>query len=371
MGAIMDSVIDTFKKVLVNGLQIKASDIHLCVGSSWKYRLHGAIIPINNINPLQVAECEEIVTHILLSSNRFHTDDIDKVIVKLRDLDCAYVMEGISRFRVNICRQRGSFSITLRVIPFSVPTIDSLGLPEVIKEISLEERGLVLVTGITGSGKSTTLSAMINLINQSKPCKIVTIEDPIEYLHKELKASIIQRDVGPDTESFSIALRAALRQDPDVILVGEMRDTVTIDTALKAAETGHLVLSTLHTLDAPKTLQRIINSFELSEQQAIRIRVAESLKAVISQRLIRRSDNTGRVAVIEIMRNTLSIKDCIENQEKTGSISDFIATGKDQYGMQTFDQHLMELYNQKIIDLETAKLAATSPSDFQRNVTFY
>jgi twitching motility protein PilT len=367
----MDSVIDTFKKVLANGLQIKASDIHLCVGSSWKYRLHGAIMPINNIKPLEVAECEEIVKHILLSSNRFYKDDIDKVIVTLRDLDCAYVMEGISRFRVNICRQRGSFSITLRVIPFTVPTIDSLGLPAVIKDISLEERGLILVTGITGSGKSTTLAAMINLINQSRPCKIVTIEDPIEYLHKEIKASIIQRDVGPDTESFSIALRAALRQDPDVILVGEMRDTITIDTALKAAETGHLVLSTLHTLDAPKTLQRIINSFELSEQQAIRIRVAEALKAVISQRLIRRSDNTGRVAVIEIMRNTLSIKDCIENQEKTGAISDFIATGKDQYGMQTFDQHLMELYNQKLIDLETAKLAATSASDFQRNVTFY
>ncbi len=367
----MDSVIDIFQKVLVNGLQIKASDIHLCVGSTWKYRLHGVIMPINNIKPLEMEECEEIVKHILLNSHRFYKEEIDKVFSTLQDLDCAYIIEGISRFRVNVCRQRGSFSVTLRVIPFEVPTIDSLGLPAVIKDISLEERGLILVTGITGSGKSTTLSAMINLINQTKPCKIVTIEDPIEYLHKEVKASIIQREVGPDTESFAIALRAALRQDPDVILVGEMRDTTTVDTALKAAETGHLVLSTLHTLDAPKTIQRIISAFDLSEQQALRIRVAEALKAVISQRLIRRSDNTGRVAVLEIMRNTLTIKDCIENPEKTGSIKDFIATGKDQYGMQTFDQHLLELYNQKIIDLETAKLAATSASDFERSVTFY
>jgi len=367
----MDNVIDIFKKVLANGLQIRASDVHLCVGSSWKYRLHGVILPINNIKPLEMTECEEIVRHILENSHRVYKDEIEKVMAMLQDLDCAYVIEGISRFRVNICRQRGSFSVTLRVIPFAVPTIDSLDLPHTIKDISLEERGLILVTGITGSGKSTTLAAMINLINQTKACKIVTIEDPIEYLHKEVKASIIQREVGPDTQDFSIALRAALRQDPDVILVGEMRDNTTVDTALKAAETGHLVLSTLHTLDAPKTIQRIVSSFELSEQQVIRIRIAEALKAVISQRLIRRSDHTGRVAVIEIMRNTLTIKDCIENPEKTGSISDFIATGRDQYGMQTFDQHLLELYNQKIVDLETAKLAATSPSDFERSVTFY
>ena len=367
----MSGVIDIFKKVLVNGLQIRASDVHLCVGSSWKYRLHGSILPINNIKPLEVTECEEIVKHIIENARRFHAGDIDDVMLTLRDLDCAYVIEGTSRFRVNICRQRGSYSITLRVIPFTIPTIESLGLPEVIKDISLEERGLILVTGITGSGKSTTLASMIHLINQTKACKIVTIEDPIEYLHKEIKASIIQREVGPDTDSFAIALRAALRQDPDVILVGEMRDTTTVDTALKAAETGHLVLSTLHTLDAPKTVQRIVSSFELSEQQAIRIRVAEALKAVVSQRLIRRSDNTGRVAVLEVMRNTLTIKDCVENPEKTGSIKDFIAAGKDQYGMQTFDQHLMELYNQKVIDLETAKLAATSASDFQRSVTFF
>jgi twitching motility protein PilT len=370
-GEIMDSIIDIFKEVLTNAIPIEASDIHLCVGSSWKYRLHGDIVPINGIKPLEMAECEEIVKHILVNLHRFHENEIGKVVHTLRDLDCAYLIPGISRFRVNICRQRGSFSIALRVIPFITPSIDSLGLPEVIKDISLEERGLVIVTGITGSGKSTTLAAMIDQINRAKPCKIVTIEDPIEYLHKEVRASIIQREVGTDTESFSIALRAALRQDPDVILVGEMRDSPTIETALKAAETGHLVMSTLHTVDAPRTIQRIISAFELSEQHAIRLRLAEALKAVTSQRLLRRKDKTGRVAIFEIMRNTLTIRDCIENPEKTGSIKDFIASGRDQYSMQTFDQHLMELYNQGTIDLETAKSAASSASDFQRGVTFY
>jgi twitching motility protein PilT len=280
------------------------------------------------------------------------------------------MIPGVARFRANICRQRGSFSVVLRVVPFSIPTIDALGLPEVIKDISLEERGLILVTGITGSGKSTTLASMINIINETKPCKIITIEDPIEYLHKEVKSSIIQREVGLDTESFSIALRGALRQDPDIILVGEMRDTVTIEIALKAAETGHLVLSTVHTTDASKTIHRIISAFELSEQQAIRVRVADALKAVISQRLLGRKDETGRVAVLEIMRNTLTIKDCIENPEKTDSIKDYMKSGRDQYGMQTFDQHLMDLYNEGVIDLEKAKAAATSASDFERNVVF-
>jgi twitching motility protein PilT len=295
---------------------------------------------------------------------------MDDVIHKLQDYDCSYMLPGIARFRVNICRQRGSFSVVLRVVPFSIPTIDALGLPEVIKDISLEERGLILVTGITGSGKSTTLASMINIINETKPCKIITIEDPIEYLHKEVKSSIIQREVGLDTESFSIALRGALRQDPDIILVGEMRDTVTIEIALKAAETGHLVLSTVHTTDASKTIHRIISAFELSEQQAIRVRVADALKAVISQRLLGRKDETGRVAVLEIMRNTLTIKDCIENPEKTDSIKDYMKSGRDQYGMQTFDQHLMDLYNEGVIDLEKAKAAATSASDFERNVVF-
>lgn len=365
----MDGIIEQFNKVLTEGVQIKASDVHLCVGSAWKYRVNGNITSLN-IKPLDMIECQAIVRHILLSSPSFSEDNIDKFINGLQDRDCSYMLPGVSRFRVNICRQRGSFSVVLRVVPFSIPTTESLGLPAVIRDIALEERGLILVTGITGSGKSTSLAAMINIINQEKPCKIVTIEDPIEYLHREIKSSIIQREVGLDTESFSIALRAALRQDPDVILVGEMRDTITIEIALKAAETGHLVLSTVHTTDAPKTIHRIISAFDLSEQQAIRLRLADSLRAVISQRLLRRKDDNGRVAAVEVMRNTLTIKDCIENPEKTDFIKDYMKSGKDQYGMQTFDQHLMELFNQDVIDLETAKAAATSASDFQRNVLF-
>ena len=365
----MDTIVDVFNKVLAKGVEMKASDIHLCVGSTWKYRVNGHITPLD-IKPLEMNECETIVRHILSNSPSFPKEDIEPTVSRLLDLDCSYMLRGVSRFRVNMCRQRGSFSIVLRVVPFDIPTIESLNLPAVVKDIALEERGLILVTGITGSGKSTTLASMIHMVNEKKPCKIVTIEDPIEYLHKEEKASIIQREVGFDTESFPVALRAALRQDPDVILVGEMRDTITIEIALKAAETGHLVMSTLHTTDAPRTIQRIISAFDLSEQKTIRNRLADSLKAVISQRLLRRKDNGGRVAVVEIMRNTLTIKDCIENPEKTDSIKDFMSSGRDQYGMQTFDQHLMDLFNQDVIDLETAKAAATSASDFERNVTF-
>jgi twitching motility protein PilT len=366
----MDAIINTFKNVLSKCKDANVSDVHLCVGSPWKYRIHGNISAIQKLSPLKPAECETIVRHILLETKAVSEIDIDEKMWSIKDHDCSYSLPGIARFRVNICRQRGTFSIVLRVVPFDIPAVDALGLPDVIKKIAMEERGLILVTGVTGSGKSTTLASMVNLINQTKPCKIVTIEDPIEYLHREIKSSVVQREVGFDTENFSIALRAALRQDPDIILVGEMRDHATIETALKAAETGHLVLSTLHTEDAPKTINRIISVFDLSEQKSVRIRLSEVLRAVISQRLLRRKDGKGRVAVAEIMRNTLSIKDCIENPEKGGQIKDFISSGFDQYGMQSFDQHLMDLYNKEIIDLETAKAAATSASDFERNVQF-
>ncbi len=279
-------------------------------------------------------------------------------------------MAGVARFRVNICRQRGTFSVVLRVVPFISPTIENLGLPLSIKNIAMEERGLVLITGITGSGKSTTLAAMINHINNNRPCKIVTIEDPIEFLHNEIKASVIQREVGNDTQSFSRALRAALRQDPDVILVGEMRDRKTIEIVLKAAETGHLVLSTLHTLDAPRSIQRILSVFNLSEQKILRDRLAESIKAVISQRLLRRSDRDGRIAVFEIMRTTLSIQEYIKDVHQTTTIKDLIASGRELYGMQTFDQHLMDLYEDRIINLHAAMSAASSSADFEREVQF-
>jgi len=366
----MENIVAVFDKVLTKCMEIKASDVHLCAGSTWKYRLHGHVTPITSLPLLKLPESEAILKHILLKSGNYQEAELDKTVQTLQDLDCSYSLPGVARFRVNICRQRSTFAIVLRVIPFQSPSIEALGLPQTISKIAMEERGLILVTGVTGSGKSSTLAAMIDLINHTKPCKIVTIEDPIEYLYKEDMASIVQREVGSDTESFAKALRGAMRQDPDIILVGEMRDRTTIDIALKAAETGHLVLSTLHTIDAPKTIQRIISVFDLNDQKSIRIRLAESLRAVISQRLLRLADNTGRVAVLEIMRNTLTIKDCIENPEKAGNIKDYIASGRDQYGMQTFDQHLMDLYSTGVIDLETAKSAASSAADFQRNVEF-
>lgn len=366
----MEKLIAIFDAVLKKAMELQSSDVHLSVGSPWKYRIHGQITPLINLPPLKIEEAEAIVRHILLRSRVAFEDDVDKSIIRLCDVDCSYSLPGVSRFRVNICRQRGTFSIVLRLIPFDTPTIESLLLPPVIRDIANEERGLVLVTGVTGSGKSTTLAAMVKEINANKPCKIITIEDPIEYLHKEVKASVIQREVGSDTDSFSKALRAALRQDPDVILVGEMRDRETIDIALKAAETGHLVLSTLHTMDAPKTIMRILSVFDLSEHLALRLRLAETLRAVISQRLLRRKDRIGRIACVEVMRTTLSIQDCIENPDKTGNIRDYISSGRDQYGMQTFDQHLMDMHREGIIDFETARAAATSGADFERDVQF-
>ncbi len=366
----MDDIITVFKNVLTRAGEHNVSDIHLCVGTSWKYRLDGQIVPIKKLQPLKASDTEAIVRHIVLLSRNVSEGDMDNYIQLLQDFDCSYSLSGVSRFRVNICRQRGTFSIVLRVIPFETPSIDKMGLPSVIKKISMEKRGLILVTGITGSGKTTTLAAMINHINNRRPCKIITIEDPIEYLHNEIKASVIQREVGTDTESFSKALRATLRQDPDIILFGEMRDRSSIEIALKAAETGHLVLSTLHTLDAPRTIQRIISVFELSEQKILRARLAESIRAVISQRLLRRADKMGRIAVFEIMINTLAIQDYIRNEKKVTSIRDLIASGREQYGMQTFDQHLMDLYNEKLIDLASARSAATSAADFERDIQF-
>ncbi len=366
----MDDILTVFNKVLVDACQRNASDIHLCVGTPWKYRVNGNITSINSLPVLKPPDTETIARHIVALSRNVLNEKLDDFMHLLKDFDCSYSVPKVSRFRVNICRQRGTFSVVLRVVPFVSPTIENLDLPPVIKNIAMEERGLVLITGITGSGKSTTLTAMINHINNNRPCKIVTIEDPIEFLHNEIKASVIQREVGNDTESFSTALRAALRQDPDVILVGEMRDRSTIEIVLKAAETGHLVLSTLHTLDAPRSIQRILSVFELTEQKMLKQRIAESLKAVISQRLLLRSDRKERIAVFEIMRATLSIQECIKDASKIASIKDLMASGRELYGMQTFDQHLLDLYEDGIINLHTAKSAASSSADFEREVQF-
>jgi len=285
------------------------------------------------------------------------------------EVDIAYGVAGLGRFRANIFQQRGSVSIVLRVIPDQTKGTAQLGLPPVIERIANERRGLILVTGATGSGKSTTLAAMIDCINSTRSGHIVTIEDPIEFLHRDKKSFVTQREVDVDTRSFAEALRGALRQDPDVILVGEMRDHETIETALTAAETGHLVLSTLHTLDATETITRIVSSFPSHQQKSVRIQLAGILKAVISMRLVRASKGAGRVAAIEVLVSTAHIRDHIINQEKTYLIREAIAAGTSQYGMQTFDQSLFFLFQSGLISLEEALNNASNPDEFRMRVS--
>ncbi len=289
-------------------------------------------------------------------------------LIKNGEVDISYSISGVSRFRVNIYRQRGTYAIAMRVIKSSIPALETLMLPEVIKSIAEDTRGLVLVTGPTGSGKSTTLASMLDYRNENFEETIITIEDPIEYIFRDKKAYIVQREVGLDTSSFGTGLRAALREDPDVIMVGEMRDLETIQTALRAAETGHFVLSTLHTQDAKDTISRIINMFPAEEQNHLRILLAAVLKAVISQRLIPRKDGSGVVPAVEILINTGAITECIKDPDRFFEITDYMERGKKQYGMQTFDQAVIDLYNKGLISYENALLYATNPSDVELKI---
>jgi twitching motility protein PilT len=260
--------------------------------------------------------------------------------------------------------------IVLRVIPFEAPKFQQLALPPVLERIAERERGLVLVTGVTGSGKSSTIAAVVEHINQNRQKHIVTLEDPVEFLHRDKKSSITQRDIGTDTRSFATGLRATLRQDPDVILIGEMRDVEAIDTAMKAAETGHLVISTVHTQNAVQTISRLVAVFDRSEQEMARIRLAESLEAVISQRLLPRADGSGRIVACEVMIVTGTIRDCIRDPERVREIPDLIEEGRDQYGSQSFDQHLLDLVREQKVSFPVAMAAATNPSDFDLKVNF-
>ncbi len=347
------SLVETILKTAVDK---GASDIHLKVNTYPIFRIDGDIYRQESFGVMS----KEVIEKIAGSMMDKHQL---KVFQENRDVDLAYSLSGVGRFRVNIYSQRNSLSIAMRYIPFNIPAFDSLNLPEIIKSIALKERGLILVTGITGSGKSTTLASMIDYINNNKPVNIITVEDPIEYLHKDIKAAINQRELGVDVYSFSHGLREALRQDPDVILVGEMRDLETIETAITAAETGHLVMSTLHTLDAQETINRIIAVFPPYQQKQIRIQLASVISAVISQRLIIRADKKGRLPSIEIMIGTETIKECISNEDKTASIRDYIKSGNIQYGMQTFDQSLYNFYKAGLITYEDALAESTSPND--------
>ncbi len=350
-------------KLLAHGVKSGASDLHFRAGDPPAYRIDGVLRNVKH-PPLSVENTRDIA--LILLGDPSAVDRIDE----LQEHDASYSIAGVARFRVNVYRQRGSLCCILRVISGQIPSLEALKIPAQVRKLAEEERGLILVTGATGSGKSSTLAAMIDHINQTRSAHILTIEDPIEFLHRNAKASISQREIGPDTATFKTALRAALRQDPDVILVGEMRDAETIDIALKAAETGHVVFSTVHTTDASKTVGRLIGVFPADEQHQVRLRLADNLKGVVSQRLLQRTDGKGRVVAAEILCATKTVQEYIKDPEKTGALKDVIESGRDTYGMQSFDQHLTELYRSGAITLDVAKAAATNASDFERALNF-
>ncbi len=351
----------TVLEILRYGVEAAASDIHLKVMEPPIYRIDGVMTLRPDTPPLKPEDTRQLGAILLARAG--YTFKVDQV----REFDFAYSAAQLGRFRVNLYRTRGSFAIVIRIIPHRIPTVEELELPVVLKDLALVNRGLILVTGAAGSGKSTSLAAMINHINRSKRCHILTIEDPIEYLHSNQEAIISQREVGTDTQSFVTAFRGALRQDPDVILVGEMRDTESMEMALRAAETGHLVLSTLHTTDTAKSINRILAFFPAESQNEVRLRLADALAAIICQRLVQRCDRPGRTAACEILVASDAIRDCIRDTRKSGNMVTLQEQG-DTYGMQTFDQHIIKMYQAGILDLDTARGAATSASNFDRLV---
>jgi twitching motility protein PilT len=344
--------------ILSVGLKSNASDIHLKAGLPPIYRIDGTLRPLPKAPRVAPEMTEQISQQIM---NDLQKEQFEKT----REVDLAYGVPGLGRFRVNVFSQRGSISMVFRAIPFDIKSVDDLLLPPVVKKLGMANRGLILVTGATGSGKSTTLAAMIDFINANRKSHIVTIEDPIEFLHRDKKSIINQREVGSDTAGFQVALKSALRQDPDVILVGEMRDYETIETALMAAETGHLVLSTLHTVDATETVNRIISVFPPYQQRQIRIQLAAVIKGVISMRLVPRIDGKGRVPAVEVMVSTARVRQMIDDKDLTKSLPEAIQQGYESYGMQTFDQSLMALLRSKQISFEEALRQASNPDDFK------
>jgi twitching motility protein PilT len=343
--------------VLSAGKQLNASDVHLKVGLPPVYRIRGDLRTLKDTPALSAEVLEAFANNLMNEAQR-------EGFLKNHDADLSYGTPDGMRYRVNIFKQRGQLGMVMRIIPAEVPSFDNLNLPEAVRKLADEERGLVLVTGVTGSGKSTSLAAMIDHINKLKALHIVTVEDPIEFMHRDRRSVVNQRELGADTTTFSRALRAALRQDPDVILVGEMRDEETIRIALHAAETGHMVMSTLHTLDAVETVNRIIGMFEPHEQGQIRIELASVLKGVISQRLVPRADGKGMVPAVEILVMTPRIRELIEDPKRTREIRDAIAQGANPYGMMTFDQCLTNLVVQRLITYDTALANSTTPDDF-------
>ena len=339
--------------------ELGASDLHLKVGNHPVARIKGRLMPMTQFKRL-VQEDTIAMAYSIMASDRQKMKFKENL-----DADLAYSVPSLGRFRCNVFNQRGTVGLVLRVIPRRIYSIEDLMLPRVLAKICEEQRGMVLVTGTTGSGKSTTLAAMIDLINATRIEHILTIEDPIEYLHRDNQSIVNQREVGADCTSFAMALRAALRQDPDIILVGEMRDLETIETAMHAAETGHLLFSTLHTLDATETINRVISVFPPHHQKQIRLQMSAVLKAIISQRLVPRADGQGRVPAVEVLITTETVRSCIEDKDRTKGLRDTIAAGTSQYGMQTFDQSLFFLLRQDLITEEEALKRATNVGEFK------
>jgi twitching motility protein PilT len=346
------------EKIIKAAVDRGASDLHIKAGDVFRARIDGKLVPLTK-QRLTPEQTKAIALRLIPSEE--DRANIDKI----RDYDCSWGMPGVGRFRVNILRQRSSFMIVMRVIPFDVPSFEKLKLPAALSQVASAERGMILVTGVTGSGKSSTMAAIINHINQTQHRHILTLENPIEFLHRDISCSVTQREIGVDTDDFRMGLRAALRQDPDVVLIGEMRDAETIDTAMKAAETGHLLISTLHTPDAVTTVSRVVSMFPPEEQEISRLRLAESLQAVVSQRLLPRADGHGRAAALEIMIVTGTARDMIKDKDRTPELHDYIKESREQYGMQTFDQHLSDLVADGIVTFEVALAASSNPADFE------
>ncbi len=350
----MNQILD---HVLGAARQLGASDVHLKAGLPPVFRIKGDLRTLRDTPPLTAEVIGTFAVNLMSDRQR-------EIFDKHHDADLSYGTPDGVRYRVNVFKQRGQTGMVLRIIPPDVPGFDKLNLPAVVETLCKEERGLILVTGITGSGKSTTLAAMIDQINRTNASHIITVEDPIEFMHKDRRSVVNQREIGFDAESFSKALRAALRQDPDVILVGEMRDEETIETALHAAETGHLVMSTLHTLDSVETVNRIIGMFPPHQQMQIRLALAAVLKGIISQRLVPRADGKGMVPAVEILVQTARTRELMEDPKRTREIRDAIANGRNPYGMMTFDQCLADLVQRRLITYETALASSTTPDDF-------
>jgi twitching motility protein PilT len=353
----------TLNKLLAFGIERGVSDIHFEVGYPPHYRLHGELLGAVKVPPLAPGDTEEIAKIIMSGRSPvdFHRP--------FGEIDVSYSLAGMGRFRASIFRQRGSVGIVLRLIPFNVRSFEELNLPPVLAEIADARRGLVLVTGATGNGKSTSIAAMVRYINETRHAHIITIEDPMEFLFEPGKCMIIQREIGTDTKTFSDALTAALRQDPDVIMVGEIRDVETAATCLKAAETGHLVISAIHTPDTVSTVQRYVGMFAPEAQDVIRERLGDALQAVVSLRLLLGKEGRGRVPAVEILRVTRSIRECIRTPGRLGDLSDLIKKGRDLYSMQLFDQHLLDLVNAGVITMEAATYASSNPEEFERSLS--